>query len=332
MANTTAAAQPDSSHDILRHLRQFRWLSSQEILALLKETADEWMNDKCPRLGASVAFYTLLSLAPLVIVIVAIAALGYGRTAAEGELYWQAQGLIGPEGAKVIQGIVQSAYKPGTGLIATLFGLVTLAIGASSVVVELTDALNTIWKAPTPPSATSWASILRMARARFYSFAMVLGVGFLLLVSLLLNTWLAAMGRFFGSFLPVSESALQLATFVVSFLVVTALFAAIYKLLPAVRLEWSDVIIGASVTSLLFSIGKQVVGLYLGKSGFGSPYGAAGSLVVLLLWVYYSAQLFFFGAEFTKVYTRKLGSGLRRKLEGQPTPEQSNNVSPLVTE
>src|SRR5438874_2319475 len=145
MANPAITAEPHPQRDILRHLKQFCWLNSKELLALLKETITEWSNDKAPRLGASVAFYTLLSLAPLVIVVVAIAALGYGRTAAEGELYWQAQGLIGPEGAKVIQGIVQNAYKPGAGLVATLFGLVTLAIGASSVVVELTDALNTIW-------------------------------------------------------------------------------------------------------------------------------------------------------------------------------------------
>ena len=205
----------------------------------------------------------------------------------------------------------------------------TLAIGASSVVVELTDALSTIWRVPTPPGATGLASIWRVARQRLYSFAMVLGIGFLLLVSLALNAWLAAMGRFFASFLPIAESVLQLATFIVSFVVVTALFAAIYKLLPAVSLEWSDVIIGASVTSLLFAVGKQLVGLYLGKASFGSVYGAAGSLVVLLLWVYYSAQLFFLGAEFTKVYHRTFGSGLRMKLEGKadPTPIKTTDGS-----
>lgn len=331
MTNAPATAETHPSHESLRHLKQFCHLSSKEVLGLLKEMVSEWSNDKAPRLGASVAFYTLLSLAPLVIVIVAIAALGYGRAAAEGQLFWQAEGLIGPEAAKVVQGIVRSAYKPGSGMVATLFGLLTLAIGASSVVVELTDALNTIWNVPSPPGAIGLASILRLARQRFYSFAMVLGVGFLLLVSLVLNAWLAAMGRYFGTLLPVSEPVLQLGTFVVSFIVVTALFAAIYKLLPAVRLEWSDVIVGASVTSLLFAIGKQVVGLYLGKTGLGSAYGAAGSLVVLLLWVYYSAQLFFLGAEFTKVYTRNFGSGLRRRLENREQPAPLNDAGSLVT-
>ena len=195
-----------------------------------------------------------------------------------------------------------------------------MAIGATSVVVELTDALNTIWKVPTPGGDTGLvAGIRRIAKERFYSFAMVLGIGFLLLVSLVLSAWLAAMGRFFRSFLPAPEPILEAATFLISFIVVTALFAAIYKLLPAVRLEWSDVIIGASVTSLMFTIGKQLVGLYLGKAGFGSTYGAAGSLAVLLVWVYYSAQLFFLGAEFTKVYTRTFGSKLRMKLEEPAT-------------
>src|SRR6185295_15278468 len=157
MANPSPTAATNPSHEVLRHLRQFCCLNFKEILALLKETVSEWSDDKAPRLGASVAFYTLLSLAPLVIVIFAIAALGYGRAAAEGQLYWQARELIGPAGATVVQGIVKSAYKPGTGLLATLFGLVTLALGASSVVVELTDALNTIWKAPISPGATGFS-------------------------------------------------------------------------------------------------------------------------------------------------------------------------------
>jgi len=298
------------------------------MLALLKEAVNEWSNDKAPRLGAAIAFYTLLSLAPLLIVIVAVAAVAYGKEAAQGQLFWEVKGLLGQEGAKFIQGVVQSAYKPGTGLIATVLGLATLAIGATSVVVELSDALKTIWKVPIPDGNTGLVTgIRRIVKERFYSFALVLGIGFLLLVSLVLSAWLAAMGRFFGSFLPAPEAVLQVATFLISFMVVTALFAAIYKLLPAVRLEWSDVIIGASVTSLLFTIGKQLVGLYLGKASFGSTYGAAGSLVVLLVWVYYSAQLFFLGAEFTKVYTRTFGSRLKMKLEEPLTRASSGPMS-----
>jgi membrane protein len=322
--NKSASAEPDASHEILRHVREFSHLHLKELLELLKETVSEWLGDKAPRLGASLAFYTLLSLAPLLIVIVAVAALVYGQEAARGQLVWQIQDLVGPDGAKAIQGLIQGAYKPGTGMIASLLGLLTLAFGASSVVVELRDALNTIWHVAPDPRNTGFASIVRLAKERFYSFALILGVGFLLLVSLVLNAWIAAMGSFFGSFLPTPEPLLHAATFLFSFFVITFLFAAIYKLLPEVHLRWSDVTIGASVTSLLFTIGKQLIGLYLGKTSFSSTYGAAGSLVIVLVWVYYSSMLFFLGAEFTKVYTRTFGSQFSRKL--QPVPPSPENV------
>jgi membrane protein len=289
---------------------------------MFKETISEWVDDRVPRLGASLAFYTLLSLAPLLVVVVAVAALVYGQDAARGQLVWQIQGLVGPEGARAIQGLVQGAYKPGTGLIATLLGVLTLAFGASSVVVELRDALNTISHVPLDPGNTGLSSIFGLVKERFYSFAMILGIGFLLLVSLVLNAWIAAMGKFFASALPTPESLLHVATFVISFLVITFLFAAIYKMLPDVRLQWSDVAVGASVTSLLFTLGKQLIGLYLGKTTFGSTYGAAGSLVIVLVWVYYSAQLFFLGAEFTKVYTKTFGSQFASQFERlSPTPD-----------
>jgi membrane protein len=308
MLTQSAEDEPDVIHEILHHFREFSHLCPNEALGMFKETVSEWVNDKAPRLGASLAFYTLLSLAPLLVVIVAVAAFVYGPEAARGQLVWQIQGLVGPDGARAIQGLVQGAYKPGTGVIATLLGFLTLVFGASSVVVELRDALNTIWHVPLDCFNTGLSSIFRLVKERFYSFAMILGVGFLLLVSLVLNAWIAAMGKFFASALPTPESLLHVATFLISFVVSTFLFAAIYKMLPDVRLEWSDVAVGASVTSLLFTIGKQLIGLYLGKTSFGSTYGAAGSLVIVLVWVYYSAQLFFLGAEFTKVYTKTLGS------------------------
>jgi membrane protein len=316
-------AEPDAGHEILRHVRQFSSLHLKELLELLKETVSEWLSDKAPRLGASLAFYTLLSLAPLLIVIVAVASLVYGQEAARGQLVWQIQDLVGPDGAKAIQGLIQDAYRPGTGMVASLLGLLTLAFGASSVVVELRDALNTIWHVAPDPRNTGFASIFRLAKERFYSFGLILGVGFLLLVSLVLNAWIAAMGSFFGSFLPTPELLLHIATFFFSFFVITFLFAAIYKLLPDVHLRWSDVVIGSSVTSLLFTIGKQLIGLYLGKASFGSTYGAAGSLVIVLVWVYYSAMLFFLGAEFTKVYTKTFGSQLSNRL--QPVPPTPDN-------
>jgi len=332
MQKQSAEGEPNVVHEILHHIREFSYLRLKELLGVFKETVSEWVNDKAPRLGASLAFYTLLSLAPLLIVIVAVAALVYGQEAARVQLVWQIQGLVGPDGARAIQGLVQGAYKPGTGVIATLLGFLTLAFGASSVVVELRDALNTIWHVPFDRSNTGLSNIFRLVKHRFYSFAMILGVGFLLLVSLVLNAWIAAMGKFFASALPTPESLLHVATFLISFLVITFLFAAIYKMLPDVRLQWSDVAVGASVTSLLFAIGKQLIGLYLGKTSFGSTYGAAGSLVIVLVWVYYSAQLFFLGAEFTKVYTKTFGSQFARQFERVPPKPDNVIIDPSTNE
>ena len=306
----------------MRSFKHFCWLRPKELLALLKETGSEWVDDNVPRLGASLAFYTLLSMAPLLVVVVAIAGIAYGKEAAQGQLFWQIRDLVGPDGARTIQGLLQGAYKPGTGALATVLGLLTLAVGASSVVMELRAALNTVWHVQTSPDDTRLSSIFRLVKERFYSFALVLGVGFLLLVSLVLNACLAAIGKFFGGFLPAPEGLLQAATTLISFLVITGLFAAIYKVVPDVHLQWSDVTVGAGVTALLFTAGKHLIGLYLGKASFGSTYGAAGSLVVVLVWVYYSSQLFFFGAEFTKIYTKKYGSHLTAKLElNAPKPE-----------
>lgn len=328
--DTTDTSTPTPCSDSVRHIRQFFSLHLKEIGAVLKETVSEWISDKAPRLGASLAFYTLLSLAPLVVVVVAVAAVFYGQKAAQGQLVWQIQDLVGPDGAKAIQGLIQGAYKPGAGIIATVLGILTLAFGASSVVVELRDALNTIWHIPVDSSAGGLASISRLAKERAYSFALVLGVGFLLLVSLVLNAWIAALGGFFGSLLPARESLLHVGTFLLSFLVITFLFAAIYKVLPDIHLEWSDVAVGASVTAMLFTIGKHLIGLYLGKASFGSTYGAAGSLVLVLVWVYYSAQLFFLGAEFTKVYTRTFGSQFQNKLKPVPPKPDCVIVDPAT--
>jgi len=332
MPKQSADSKQNVVHAAMRHIRHFSYLCLKELLGIFKETVSEWGNDKAPRLGASLAFYTLLSLAPLLVVVVAVAGLVYGQEAARGQLVWQIQGLVGPDGAKAIQGLVKGAYQPRTGVIATVLGFVTLAFGASSVVVELADALNTIWHVPLNPGNTGLSSIFRLVKEQFYSFAMILGVGFLLLVSLVLNAWIAAMGRFFASALPTPESILHMANFLISFLVTTFLFAAIYKILPDVCLQWSDVAVGASVTALLFTIGKQLIGLYLGKTSFGSTYGAAGSLVVVLVWVYYSAQLFFLGAEFTKVYTKTFGSHFARGFERVPPKLDNVIINPSTNE
>jgi len=281
-----------------RHTSRSSWLLLQVLRRVLRQASSEWVNDNAPRLGAAVAFYTLLSLAPVVVIAVAVAAVIYGQDAAQGLFASQIRGVAGPEAARTIEEIIRGAYKPRTGVIATLLGLATLAFGASSVFVELHDAMNTIWDVPLPLDRNNAATIVRLIKDRFYSFAAVLGIGFLLLVSLVLNAAIAAMGI----------AVPRVATFLMSYLVIAVLFVALYRIVPDVRLKWSDVAPGAMITSLLVMIGNQFMGLYFAHTSFGSTYSAAGSPIVVLLWVYYSAQLFFWGAEFSKVYTKSVGS------------------------
>jgi len=265
---------------------------------MLRQASREWVGDNAQRLGASVAFYTLLSLAPVIVIAVAVAALAFGQQAAQGRLAAEIQGVAGPDVARTIQEIIKGANQPRTGLIATLLGLDTLVFGASSVFVELHDAMNIIWHVSLPPDQTHAGTVLRLVRYRCYSFATVLGAGFLLLVSLMLSAWIAALRL----------SAPRAATFMMSYLLIAVLFAALYKVVPHVRLTWSDVALPAVITALLFMIGKQLMALYFAHARLRSAYSAAGSPIVVLLWVYFSAQLFFWGAEFSKVYTQTLGS------------------------
>ena len=308
----------------MRRLRLFFCSGRDQIGGMVKNTLSCWSDDKAPRLAASLAYYTALSLAPLIVVVLAIAGLAFGRAAAQGQLVWQIREITGPSGARAIQALVDGARKPATGILATALGLTTLFFGATSAVVELTDALNTIWHVQIP-AATGLRNIKRLLKDRFLSFAMVAGIGFLLLASLFVNAWLAAVGKYFAQRLPMPEGLLEAANFIVSFLVITFLFAIIFRVLPDVRLKWSDVAIGAAVTSLLFSVGKLLIGMYLGKSTVGSAYGAAGSFVVLLVWVYYSALVFFLGAEFTKVYTHTFGSRSPNQPKA-PEPEPRDDV------
>jgi membrane protein len=287
-----------------RHNSRFLWLLLKALPGVFRQASSEWINDNAPRLGASIAFYTLLSLAPVIVIAVAVAAVVYGQEAAQGRLASEIQDIAGPDVAWTIQEMITRAYQPRTGVIATLLGLATLAFGASSMFVELHEAMNTIWNVPRPLDRNNAATVIRLIRDRFYSFATVLGIGFLLLVSLVLNAWIAAM----------RIAVPRVATFLILYLVVALLFAALFKILPDVTLKWSDVALGALITSLLFTIGKQLIGLYFANTGLGSTYSAAGSPMVVLLWVYYSAQLFFWGAEFSKVYTRTVGSQRYRQL------------------
>lgn len=309
MQNPAAtAAQTETPRDFVRRVQLFFCLYGDQVGRIVKTTFSEWSDDKAPRLAASLAYYTALSLAPLVVVLLAIAGLIFGRSAAQGQLMWQIREVTGPQAAIAIQGLIEAVHKPATGIAATVIGLVTLFFGATSAVVELTDSLDTIWRVTATPGVSGFRSIILLVKQRFLSFALVLGVGCFLLFSVFVNTFIAAMGKYFAWLLPSSEALLQTASLVVSFLVITFLFAVIFRVLPSVHLNWSDVAIGAAVTSLLFTVGKLLIALYLGKSTVGSAYGAAGSFVVLLVWIYYSSLVFFLGAEFTKVFARTVGS------------------------
>jgi len=274
------------------------------LFSLLKETFDEWNRDRAPRLAAALAYYTTFSLAPFLIVVIAIAGLVAGQEAVQGRLDEQIQGLVGREGADMIQELIRNVSKGSDSALASIIGLITLLLGAGGVFGQLQDALNTVWGVEVKPGR----GILATIKDRFLSFSMVLGVGFLLMVSLVLTSLLAFVHMFFLGLLPGAEFILQILNFAISFGVVTLLFAMIYKILPDAEIQWHDVWIGAAVTSVLFTIGKTALGIYLGNSGVLSTYGAAGSLIIILLWIFYSAQILLFGAEFTQVYARRYGS------------------------
>ena len=279
-------------------------LSIRSLISLLKETYREWDNHQATRFGASVAFYSLLSFAPLLVIIAAVMALVVNAHQANTAMIGQARDLIGDRGADTVKSLLASAQKPKTGAFAGIVAFLTLLFGASGVFTELHDALNAMWDVK-PPTTSGW---LRVVKDRLLSFGMVLSIGFLLLVSLFLSAALAFVGKFFGQMIPIPAFALEGVNFIISFSVVTALFGLMFKFLPSTRISWRDVGIGAVGTALLFTIGKFLLGLYLGKASVGSAYGAAGSLVAVIVWVYYSAQIFFFGAEFTHVYSKTHGS------------------------
>jgi membrane protein len=270
----------------------------KETISLLRRTYGKWSEHQAPRLGASVAFYSLLSFAPLLVLVTAVIALAFGQQSAQGLLINDARQFIGDRGAETVESLLKNAQKPASGVFASLVAFVTLLFGASGVFTELQAALNLMWGA-TLQTSTGFRG---MVQQRLFSFGMVLSVGFLLLVSLLLSAGLAYMGRSFEQLLPLPPSLLEAINFVVSFAVITVLFALMFKYVPAAKISWRDVWVGAVGTALLFTVGKLLLGLYLGKASVGSTYGAAGSLVALIVWIYYSAQIFFFGAEFTHVY------------------------------
>jgi len=274
---------------------------------LLKEAGKAWLADDIPRFGAALAFYTLFSIAPVLIVAVSIAGVVFGAKASQGEIVRQFQGLMGEQGASAVETIIQSTQRPGLSAFATLIGVVAILVGASGAFNELQAALNSIWKIQKE-SKSIWIAAIKQ---RVLSLGLVVATGFLLLMSLIVTASLSAAERFVGMFIPISVVPLGSVNFIVSFCVITLLFGAIFKFIPDTRIPWRDIWGGAAIAALLFIAGKAVIGLYLSHSALASAYGAAASLVVFLVWIYYSAQILLFGAEITRICA--LQDGLRRR-------------------
>ena len=272
---------------------------------VLRKATNAWIADHAQSMGAALSYYTVFSLAPPLLIAISVAGLVFGRDAAQGAVVDQLEGLIGQTGAQAVQDLLKNVAKPSTGIIATVTGVAVLAIGATSVFAELQDDLNRIWQVPTKQKVSSWWAWLR---TRILSTGLILAMGFLLLVSLAASAAFDAFAAWSTSALAGWEPLAHGINFVVSFVLTSALFAMIYRFMPQATIEWRDVGIGALVTAFLFSIGKYLIGLYIGKSALASGFGAAGSLAVLLAWVYYSAQIFLFGAEFTWAYAHAFGS------------------------
>ncbi|MGE5224422.1 MAG: YihY/virulence factor BrkB family protein [Omnitrophica WOR_2 bacterium] len=277
----------------------------KDFISFMKKVFKEWSEDKVSRLAAALSYYTVFSLAPFLVIIIAIIGLILGNQQnVQNQVMVQIQDLVGQSGAQAIQSMIEGARRPSSSIIAAMLGVVFLLLGASGLFGQLQDSLNTIWEVTPKPNQ----GILGIVKQRFFSFAMVLGIAFLLLVSLIISTVLSALGRFTLGLFPGFDVIMQVINFIFSFAVVTLLFALMFKYLPDVKISWGDVWFGSIVTALLFTIGKFLIGLYLGRSSYTSTYGAAGSLVILLLWIYYSGQILFLGAEVTKVYANQYGT------------------------
>jgi membrane protein len=314
-----ARRPPRGASPPLADAGRWAWIRPAAFWGLLKATYEEWSEDKVPRLGAALAYYSVLSIAPLLLIAIAVAGLFFGEAAARGHVVEQIQGLAGRQGAEAVQQMLIHVNRPRAGVIATIVGIATLLFGATGVFGALQDAMNTIWEV----QPRSGRGLLGVLKDRSLSFAMVLGTGFLLLVSLILSAVLAAVFQFAHHLVPGLSPLVQVADTLLSFVIITLLFAMIFKLLPDVEIAWQDVWVGAALTTILFLIGKALIGLYLGRSSFGSAYGAAGSLVVLVVWIYYSAQILFFGAEFTQVYANRYGSRIRPSAGAEPVTDEA---------
>jgi membrane protein len=284
---------------------------------LLKETFSRWQEDNAARLAAALSFYTAFSLSPLLILVIAVVSLVWDPAAVEGQIMGQIEELVGEQGADFIAGVMERRGSGASGVLGTIVGVVTLLAGATGALTQLKAAMNRVWNVTETPLEGLRAVI----RSRLLSFAMVLAIGFLLLVSLVLNAGLSALGGALQGVLPASGMLLQALNILLSLAVTSLLFATIFKVLPDAEIAWRDVAVGAVATAILFTVGKFLLGLYLGRSGIASAYGAAGALILILLWIYYSAQILFMGAEFTEVYARRYGSRITATAASEGSEE-----------
>jgi len=280
-----------------------------------KDTVAAWIDDYAPSMGAALSYYTVFSLAPMLLIVISVAGMVFGAEAARGEIFGQLRGLMGADAAKTVESLLTSVSEPKEGIAATVIGLVLLLVGATSVFGELQDALDRIWRAPARDRS---GGFLGLVRTRLLSFGMILGIAFLLMVALVLGAATAALGKWWSGAFGSWEVLAQSVNIVLGFAVTTVGFAMIYRLMPRVKVQWRDAWLGAAVTALLFTIGQFLISLYIGKSGIASGFGAAASLIVIFIWVYYSAQIFLLGAEFTWIYARTFGSK-RDMPAGSPT-------------
>jgi membrane protein len=290
---------------------------SRQVVHVMRCAVTEWLSHRASSKGAALAFYTLFSLAPILVLVIAIAGFFYGTDAAQGQLLDELRGLVGKQGAETIQAILAGARNKESGKLATIVATVLLLIGATSAFAELKDSLDEIWDVPPPADATWWDTV----RTRLLSFGLILTLGLLLMFTLVVSAALSVLEKYLGGMWHSATIILGWVASGFSFLVIAVMFGAIYKLLPRVKLSWHDVTIGALGTAIMFTLGKFAIGLYIGNSGTASSFGAAGSLIALLLWVYYSAQIFFLGAEFARQYALQMGSLKDKHVPGAPPPE-----------
>jgi len=290
---------------------------SRQVVHVMRCAVTEWLDHRASSKGAALAFYTLFSLAPILVLVIAIAGFFYGTDAAQGQLLDELRGLVGTQGAETIQAILAGARNKESGKLATIIATVLLLVGATSAFAELKDSLDEIWDVPPPKDATWWDTV----RTRLLSFGLILTLGLLLMFTLVVSAALSVLEKYLGGMWHSATIILGWVAWAVSFLVIAVMFGAIYKLLPRVKLSWHDVTIGALGTAIMFTVGKFAIGLYIGNSGTTSSFGAAGSLIALLLWVYYSAQIFFLGAEFARQYALQMGSLKDKHVPGAPPPE-----------